>query len=295
MLELFFKFLHYYEPQPIFLRLGFLSIYWYGVLIVLGIILGLFLTACLAKKISIKKELIQDLFIYLIIGGLIGARIYHVLSRIGYYSENVSEIFMPWRGGLGIFGGVVVGVIILFFYSRRKNINFFVLADLLSPALVLGQTIGRWGNYFNQEVFGKPTDLPWGIPINSLSRPIEFASSQYFHPTFFYESIWNLVVFCLLLLIFKKIYFFKASKFRKENVENNTKRRLRYSGIVFGCYLICYSFGRFWLEFLRIDPQAVLGGLRLGQLISIVFCLIGLLVIFRRNILKIKDHAVENF
>lgn len=282
MLDLFFNFLHNFKPQPVFLRLGFLNIYWYSFLIFLGLIIGYFLVIKLSARQQIKKELLPDLFFYLIIFGFIGARLYHVFSELPYYLNNPLEIFAVWHGGLGIFGGVVAGLFVLLYFARQHQINFWKLTDCLAPALILGQTIGRWGNYFNQEVFGLPTNVPWGIPISFSSRPEQFLSNQYFHPTFLYESIWNLLVFIILIFVFLKIYNFNKKKQREEIKEKNKKNF--YFGKVFALYLILYSWGRFFVEFLRLDHQPVIFHLRLGQIFSLIALIIGIIIFFRKRL-----------
>jgi len=258
----FINFLHNYQPQRICFQLGLFNFYWYGLLIVTAIIIGFYLTLKLAEKKNIKKEASIDLFLYLIIFGFLGARIYHVLSEFSYYLANPLEILKVWQGGLGIFGTILAGLAVLFLYSRKAKISFLVLADLFTPALILGQAIGRWGNWFNQELYGKPTNLPWGIPIGLDNRLTGFENYQYFHPVFLYESIWNFLVFVVLIFLIKKP---------------------RKSGLIFALYLILYSFGRFFIEFLKIDPQPIFLGLRLAQIVAILMLLVGLVILLKRN------------
>jgi len=263
MFYLFFDFLHNFEPQSIILRLGFLNIYWYSCLIVFGLLLGLILVFKLSSRFKIEKQLLENLFFYLIIGGFLGARLYHVLSEWPYYLKHPWQVFAVWQGGLGIYGAVIVGGLILFWFCKKYKLNFLSLADLLVPSLILGQAIGRWGNYFNQEVFGKPTNLPWGIPIKTMARPSEFISSQYFHPTFLYESIWNFLIFLILIFVLVKIF--------------------PKPGRIFSLYLILYSFGRFFLEFLRIDSQPVFFNLRLAQIVSLLVFLLGFYFLTKKS------------
>ena len=266
MFNLFFDFLHNFEPQPIILRLGFLNIYWYSCLIVLGLLLGLILVFKLSPRFKIKKELLENLFFYLVISGFLGARLYHVLSELPYYLNHPWQVFAIWQGGLGIYGAIVVGCLVLFWFGRKNKINFLSLTDLLAPSLILGQAIGRWGNYFNQEIFGKPTDLPWGIPIQIGSRPLEFLSNQYFHPTFLYESIWNFLIFLILIFVLIKI----SPK----------------PGRIFSLYLIFYSLGRFFFEFLRIDVQPTLFNMRLAQIVSLLVFLFGFYLLIKKRPFK---------
>jgi len=263
MFNLFFDFLHNFEPQSIILRLGLFDIYWYSCLIVFSLLLGLIIVFKLSSRFKIKKELLENLFFYLIIGGFLGARFYHVLSEWPYYLKYPWQVFAVWNGGLGIYGAVIAGILVLFWFCKKNKLNFLSLADLLAPSLILGQAIGRWGNYFNQEVFGKPTNLPWGIPIKTMARPFEFLSSQYFHPTFLYESIWNFLIFLILIFVLIKIF--------------------PKPGRIFSFYLILYSFGRFFLEFLRIDSQPVLFDLRLAQIISLLIFIFGFYLLIKKS------------
>lgn len=274
MHNLLFDFLHNFRPQPIVLRLGFFNIHWYGCLIVLSIILGLILVFKLASKVKIKRQILENLVFYLVIGGFIGARLYDVFAEFPYYLKNPLDIFKVWQGGLSIYGALIGGLTVLFFFSRKYRINFFTLADLLVPALALGQAIGRWGNYFNQEIFGRPTSLPWGIPIETTARPAEFFASQYFHPCFLYESIWNFLVFLVLIFIMRS------------DLTGGRTSKERKTGTVFSLYLILYSFGRFFMEFLRIDSQPMWLGLRLGQITAILMFVVGMVII-----IKLKSKA----
>ncbi len=292
------NFLHSYQPQPALLRLGIFNIYWYGFLIAAGILLAYFITIRIVRRwrgrefqSSVLAHL-RDLSFYLVIFGLIGARLYYVLSEFSYYSAHPLEILKVWRGGLGIGGAVLAGVLVILIYARKHKFSFLFLADLLSPGLIIAQALGRWGNYFNSELFGRPTDSPWGIPISLAQRPEEFLSSQYFHPCFLYESIWNLFVFGTLLLMFKKFYGNFNNRTRLNSPGNAVKVGLpasvdeRFSGVVFAFYLILYCFGRFWLEFLRIDPQPIWRGLRMGQITALAGFIAGLFILAKISFLN---------
>lgn len=286
MLDLFFNFLHNFKPQPFFLRLGFFSFYWYSFLIIISLILGYLLVIKLSRYCQIKKRLLENLFFYLIIFGFIGARLYYIFSEITYYFEHPGQVFAVWQGGLGIFGAIIADLIVLWWFSKKHQIKFFTFVDLLTPSLILGQAIGRWGNYFNQEVFGRPTDLPWGIPILLDSRPVEFLSAQYFHPTFLYESIWNFLIFIFLIFLFLKIYSLKNSSKKSKSYQKKIFKK--EPGQIFAFYLILYSLGRFLLEFLRIDSQPELIGLRLGQIFAMIAFISGFLILF--NIYKLSSN-----
>ena len=259
------KFLHNYRPQPIVVQLGPISIYWYGLLVVVAIFVGLFLTIKLDKKykLGLGQEKIFDLAIWLMIAGIVGARLYHVLSEINYYWSRPFTIFYLWRGGLSIFGAVAVGIIFLYFYARQRGWSIWLILDLLTPAVVLGEVIGRWGNWFNQENFGRPTNLSWGIPIDVLRRPAEFLAQNFFHPTFLYQFFWNVIIFIILLLVMKR--------WRPGN------------GLVLAFYLIFYSVGRFLIEFLRVNAQPVFFGLRLAQAVCLIFFIAGIVILIYRK------------
>lgn len=246
--------MHSFPPQSILISLGPFVIHWYGFFVVAGFVVGLWLSNKLASQRQIKKDLILDLGFWLIIFGIIGGRFYHVANEWNYYYNHFFEIFYFWRGGLAIHGGILAGVIFLIIFLKRKKISFWKVADILVPGLILGQAIGRWGNYFNQELFGKPCDFSWCIFIEQLNRPVGFESFSNFHPAFLYEFFWNLLVLAILLIIFKK-----------------GKR----DGLVFINYLFWYSLGRFLIELLRIDQMPEFLGLRLAGWVSLGLMIVG--------------------
>ena len=280
------------SPGDTFLNLGFLTIRWYGLLISLSVLIGLFISKKLAKSRNINPQYISDILPSLIISSIIGARAYYVIFEWRQYSGNNfftsfdlfnNEIQIPsflaiWQGGIAIHGGLIGGFLCILFFCKSKNIHLKTFIDILIPSIILGQSIGRWGNFFNNEAFGIPTDLPWKLFIPIQNRPIEFINSQFFHPTFIYESLWNFLIFIILIIIFNK-----------QN-KNNFVR----PGFISCLYLIGYSFGRFWIEGLRIDPLCIgalppfcNGGLRIAQFISIFLFSSGLIGIF---FLKLKSY-----
>lgn len=216
---------------------------------VLAMAAGLGLFYFLTKKKNIKPDDVYDLAFWLMLGGIIGARLYDVLFvDWAYYRENLLAIYKIWEGGLAIHGAIIGGAVALIVWSRKKKISPWLLADLLVAPLALGQAIGRWGNYFNQELFGRPTGLPWGVPIDEINRPAGFGDHLYFHPTFLYESILNLVLFAGLILVGRK------------NFGRGTATTI---------YLFGYGVIRFVLEFVRIDETPLIWGLRLPQWVSL--------------------------
>ncbi|MDP2366504.1 MAG: prolipoprotein diacylglyceryl transferase [Ignavibacteria bacterium] len=266
--------LHTFSPQPVLLAIGPVTIYWYGLMLVLAMLVGILVAVKLAKLYKIKSEVILDLSFWLLIGGLVGARLYHIGLEWTYYSFNPWDIFKIWQGGLAIHGGIIAGLIVLIIFAKRRGLNFWLLSSIVVPALAFGQAIGRWGNYFNQELFGFPTNLPWGIPINPANVPVAYvlnSANSYFHPTFLYESL-----FCLLLGAFLVLAHRLAKK------EKNLMANLQAITL---SYLIFYSVGRFILEEIKIDPTPMVGVLRWPQAISLVVMIIALLweiVVFRQ-------------
>ena len=188
-----FQWLHSYIPQPILFQWGWLSVYWYGFIIAIAIVIGFLITIRFSKQRGFDDKLWYDMLFYSLISGLIGARLYHVILELPYYLSHPLQILQVWQGGLAIHGGIIGGALAIYYFARKNKWSFFKIADILVIVLILGQAMGRWGNYFNQEIFGTPTSLSWGIPIEMQNRPAQYLSSQYFHPTFLYESILNLI------------------------------------------------------------------------------------------------------
>ncbi len=252
------NFLHSFSPNPIAVTLGPLSIYWYGIVLALAMSCALALAVKIGKHKNISSETIFDVAIWLIIGGLIGARMYEIGLNFSYYINSPAEMFQLWNGGLAIHGGLIGGVIALIIYIKKKKLDFWKFAAVLTPAVALGQAIGRWGNWFNQELFGVPTSKPWGIPIEALYRPEGYHKYLYFHPTFLYESIGSLVI-CIFLL-----YLLRS--------------RIKYQ-IIVGSYFILYGILRFALEFIKIDTTPLIAGVRWPQIMSIILVIIGISLI----------------
>jgi phosphatidylglycerol:prolipoprotein diacylglycerol transferase len=274
-----FKFLHTFEPQRILYSLGPISIYWYGFFIVLAIVAGGLVILRLAKKQNVSEETIFDLLFWLVLGGLIGARLYDVLLELPYYMRQPLAILKVWQGGLAVHGAIVGCAVALFIFAKKRRLDFWLLTALVATAAPLAQAIGRLGNYFNQELIGRPTDLPWGIPIDIANRPLEYLSFQYFHPTFLYESLGNMIIFLILLLLINKTIKSQDSPSRMSNVF---------------VYLILYSVLRFSLEFIKIDRTPELFGLRWPQIASlglVVIALVGLVIINRRRTPALIDSS----
>lgn len=237
-----------FSVGPLYLR-------WYGLLIASAVLVGLTVAQRLAQSRQLNPDLVGDLLVWLIVGAIPGARLYYVLFQWNYYSQHPDQILAIWRGGIAIHGAIMGGTLAAILFSRVKHCSFWRLADVVAPSLVLGQAIGRWGNFFNSEAFGSPTDLPWKLLIPPDRRPVGFESVSYYHPTFLYESLWDLMVFGLLMAL-----FFRFPKAKR--------------GTLFLVYAIAYSCGRFWIEALRTDSLMV-GPLKMAQVVSLVGIILG--------------------
>jgi len=261
------------SPGPELFQLGPFALRWYGLLIAIAVLIGLNLSSQLARQRSLEQGLISDLLPILILAALIGARIYYVAFEWKIYSNDWWEILAIWNGGIAIHGALIAGTLAVVLFCRWRHQSFWDVLDVLVPSVALGQAIGRWGNFFNSEAFGVPTDLPWKLKIPYALQSPEvksaFPSQEFFHPTFLYESLWNLVVFSLLIVL-----FYRGSKGLMKLP----------SGALSCIYLIAYSFGRFWIEGLRTDPlclgalpPACEGGVRIAQLMSMAMLAIGVI------------------
>jgi phosphatidylglycerol---prolipoprotein diacylglyceryl transferase len=239
------------------IQVGPLNLRWYGLLIAIAVLVGLWLSQQLAQRRQINPELVGDLVIWLILGAIPAARLYYVLFQWNYYSLHPEQIFAIWRGGIAIHGAILGGTLAALIFSRLKKCSFWRLADVVAPSLILGQAIGRWGNFFNSEAFGSPTNLPWKLFIPENQRPDGSGSVAYYHPTFLYESLWNVMVFGLLMTLFLRFPKLKR-------------------GTVFLVYAIAYSCGRFWIEGLRTD-SLMLGPLKMAQMVSLIGIALGVL------------------
>lgn len=238
--------------------IGPLFVRFYGIILMSGAVAGAFLATREAKRRGYDPEIVWDLFIYLLIGGIIGARVWHILTpspstgvTAAWYLSHPLDALAVWKGGLGIPGAVIGGLIALYFYSRRTGVNFAEWTDIGAPGLALGQAIGRWGNFINQELYGAPTDLPWRIFIAPEKRLTGYLNVEYYHPLFLYESLWNLMNLFLLIWISRRF----AGSLK--------------NGDIFLTYLVVYPLGRFLLDFLRLDASLV-GGLNINQTVMAV-------------------------
>jgi phosphatidylglycerol:prolipoprotein diacylglycerol transferase len=249
-------------------EIGPLAIHWYGILIVVGILCAGYLATYMAKLWGENPELVWDALVWCVFLGIVGARLYHVLTvppSMGverwYYFRHPLEILATWKGGLGIYGAIAGGALGLFIVVRRAKRDIWRWMDITVPGVALAQAIGRWGNFFNQELYGRPTNLPWGIYIEPQYRLAGYEMYERFHPTFFYESVWNLAT-CLILVYLTYRYRDKLA-----------------SGVITGIYLALYSTARFLLEFIRLDSPTI-GSVSIAQIVAlcVIAAAIGLIV-----------------
>lgn len=257
-------------PPRTLLTLGPFTIQWYGLFAALGALAAYLLARRLARQAHIPDETFGDAFFAVLIIGLIGARIWHVFADLGYYQNHPADIIAIWKGGLAIHGGILAGLLTLMLYANRQRLSFWLLADILAPAGALGQAIGRWGNYFNQELFGQPTTLPWGIPIRADLRPPDTTALTRFHPTFLYESLGLLAIAVLLTLVFR----WRAR-------QTGPLPNFFHAGTLFGLYLALTGLLRAGVESLRIDPVLQVESVRVPQLVSLAVLIFGLLIVLR--------------
>jgi phosphatidylglycerol---prolipoprotein diacylglyceryl transferase len=267
-------FLHTNIPQRELVSIGSLTIYWYGLFIVAGILAAVVVIFKLADKYGLRKDHIIDALYWLIISGIIGARAYHVLLELPYYINNPLKVFAVWEGGLAIHGAIFAGLAALWIFARKKKISFWRFAGIFAPGLALAQSIGRWGNYFNQELYGGPTNLPWGIPIEPANRILSHYNSQFFHPAFLYESLGNLAIFSVLIFM----HYLNLKK---------CKNKAGFFRITIA-YLVLYSLLRFAMEFIRIDEATVFLGLKWPQIVSLILIAI-CIPIYRHGMKKYTE------
>ncbi len=249
-------------PSPPFnsIDIGPLSLNLYGLMIALGVVAAVWLFGRRLEERGVgTKDDASAIAIWAVLAGVIGARLYHVVTDYDRFRNNWGEIPAIWNGGLGIPGGLLFGTAVGMYMAQRRNIPIAVGATCAAPAIALAQAIGRWGNYFNQELYGRPTDLPWALEIDASHLEAGYAVGTTFHPTFLYESLWSLAL-CLVLLWIDR-------KWRPA------------PGQLFVMYVIGYGAGRFWVEGLRIDRADEFLGLRLNQIVALAAVVIGLVVL----------------
>lgn len=268
------------------IKIGPLTLNFYGLLIMLGVILAAVLSTYEAKRKKQNPDIILDSLTWIVLGGVIGARLWHIFTppasmvaqgiTTQYYLTHPLAAIAIWRGGLGIPGAVAGGALAFYLYAKKRGLKFGLWADIFAPGLALGQSIGRWGNFINQEVYGSPTDLPWAIEIDPQHRLPEFMAYETYHPLFLYESIFNFLNMVFLLWISRKF---------EDKLKN---------GDVFLTYLVSYPIFRFLMEFLRLDNSFV-GGINANQTLMIVIAAaaLGALIWRHRKGVAPQEIAVE--
>src|SRR3989344_5186216 len=253
-------------PVPQYVPLGFFNLRLYSLMMLTAAFAGYVLAQRRRAQYGFSESEIDTLFFLCVIFGLIGARMHHVLSAWSYYRENPELIVALWNGGMGFYGALVGGMVGALLWAGRARKPFLAVADFLAPAIILGQAIGRWGNFFNQEAYGVPTDLPWKMYVTPDKR---LTLAEFYHPYFLYESLANLLVFFIVLYI---------------------ARRTKQTGVVFGWYLILYSIGRFLLEQLRQD-SSMWQGFRLNQVLALVMIATGVAVVAWGTAKSLRDGS----
>ncbi|HCY7242596.1 TPA: prolipoprotein diacylglyceryl transferase [Staphylococcus aureus] len=249
--------------DPVAFNLGPLSVRWYGIIIAVGILLGYFVAQRALVKAGLHKDTLVDIIFYSALFGFIAARIYFVIFQWPYYAENPDEIIKIWHGGIAIHGGLIGGFIAGVIVCKVKNLNPFQIGDIVAPSIILAQGIGRWGNFMNHEAHGGPVSRAFLEQLHLPNFIIEnmYINGQYYHPTFLYESIWDVAGFIILV---------------------NIRKHLKL-GETFFLYLTWYSIGRFFIEGLRTDSLMLTSNIRVAQLVSILLILISIsLIVYRR-------------
>nr|WP_279325938.1 prolipoprotein diacylglyceryl transferase [Bacillus sp. FJAT-47783] len=246
-------------------ELGPIQVYWYGLIIGFGALLGLWLAVRESERRGLHKDLFVDLVLIALPLAIVGARTYYVLFQWDYYSQNLADIPKIWQGGLAIHGGLIAAILTGYVFARVKNVSFWKIVDIAAPSIILGQAIGRWGNFMNQEAHGGPVTREF---LENLHLPDfiinqMYINGQYYHPTFLYESIWNLIGFVILLSL------------RKVNLRQ---------GELFLSYVIWYSIGRFFIEEMRTDSLMLTESLRIAQVVSISLIVVAVLILIIRRV-----------
>jgi len=250
-------------PEISYIDLGMFRIHFYALFILTGIVVATALADWKLSKRGAPKGSMLDIALWAVPFGIVGGRIFHVITHPNdyfYEGADLLAVFRIWEGGLAIYGAISLGAVGVFIGTRQLGIRFWTVADAIAPGLLIAQGIGRLGNYFNQELFGLPTTLPWGlqIPSTNPAYPVGLPDGLLFHPTFAYEMIWNLTGAALLLILASRL-------------------RLQW-GRVFGLYLVIYSIGRIWVEAIRIDPSEIILGLRVNIWSALIGLSIGIII-----------------
>ncbi|MDP4552330.1 prolipoprotein diacylglyceryl transferase [Alkalihalobacillus macyae] len=262
------------------IEVGSITIYWYGVIIAFGAFLGLSFVLKEAERLNLNKEIVIDLILYAVPISIISARIYYVFFSWDYYKDNPGDIIAIWEGGIAIHGALIGAVLTTVVFSRIRKISFWILVDIAAPGLLIGQAIGRWGNFMNQEAHGGPVTRSF---LESLALPDwlvnqMFIEGTYYHPTFLYESLWNVLGLILILILILIIR-------RKMSLKR---------GELFLSYVIWYSIGRFFIEGMRTDSLMLTSSIRMAQAISVLLIILSMILIYyRRKLIESLPNYAE--
>lgn len=262
--------------NPVIFNLGSIEIRWYSVLILVGVLLGLLIATLEGKRKGIDKDTIFDLGFYVVLFGILGARLYYCIFNYQVYKNNLLEVFKVWNGGLAIHGGILAGLITIIVFAKRRNIKPLLLTDIVAPSLILAQAIGRWGNFFNSEAHGPATSFAFLESLNIIPKFIIKGmriDGIYYHPTFYYESLWCLLGFVILISI---RWFIKNLK----------------TGQLTCIYLLWYSVGRFFIETLRTD-SLMISKYKVAQIISIIIAIAAIILFIIITIKKEEKQSQE--
>lgn len=247
------------------------SIVWYGIIVTCGIVAAFFYVMYRSKHENIKSDDVLDIAIFAIISAMIGARLYYVMMNLSHY-DTFLEVIAIWNGGIAIYGGIIGGALATFILCKIKKLKFTKLYDMIVPGLLLGQVIGRWGNFVNTEAFGTETSLPWRMGIHKIGAYV-YDTPIYVHPTFLYESVWNAIGFILINLYYKK---------------------KKYDGHIFLLYIVWYGFGRMFIEGLRTDSLMIGETIRISQLLAFLSVITGLILLVICDYKCNKKFALQN-
>jgi len=245
-----------YIPSPAhgMIGIGQLQLHAYGLMLAIAVLVAAKIADARWRRTGNDPKIIAEIAVPVVVAGVIGARVYHLFTGYKWSEGGVVGAFEIWKGGLSIWGAVAGGLIAVLIISRRRHLDTLALLDAIGPAVVVAQAIGRWGNWFNQELFGKPSKLPWALEIDPAHRPLAYQLSKTFQPTFLYESIWCLIVFGTIVWL--------------------ERHRGLVKGQAFALYVAMYTFGRVFFEAMRSDPASKIFGIRFNLLLSAVLCVV---------------------
>lgn len=262
----------------VFISIFGFDIYWYAILILIGILIGIFLACKEAKRISFGYSFMNDLSFYIIPISLIGARLYYVIFNYSIFRGDFLSIFKVWEGGLAIYGGIIAGIIFIIYYCKKNNKSILKTTDIIAPSLILGQAIGRWGNFINGEAYGRQVTLEFLQKLHLPNFIIDgmHINGMYYEPTFLYESLWCILGFIVLMII----------RYKCKNIK---------IGTITSVYFIWYGIERFFVEKLRSDSLFI-GDYRISVIVSVIIILVGIVILFiNRNFSKYDNRKDEDY